>query len=118
MDEPSPGQGPVHDERREHQREPARVGAKAVFGRNNAIVDCTIIDRSFKGMRIRLAPGASIQIDFTLIEPGTGVAHRVVVVWKAYPDVGLSVRESFNVRLANTPAAKQLQRIWRDLTNP
>jgi hypothetical protein len=117
MDERSPAHSPGHDERREFQREPVRIAAKAIFGPKNDTIDCTIIDRSVRGMRIRLSPNASVPIHFTLIEPATGAAHQVTAVWKAYPDVGLSIRESFNIRFANTPAAKQLQRIWRDLTN-
>jgi hypothetical protein len=100
-------------ERRAHPREQVQVAVKAVFGKTNTALDGTIVDRSLKGMRLRLAAGQSVPNDFILLEPGTGQVHEVRSAWKAYPDVGLLVLRSYPIGAAGP----QLQRIWRDATS-
>ena len=115
MSDQSSGDDPYAD-RREHPREQVRVPVKAVFGEKNAAIDAVIVDRSFKGMRLRLPPGLTVPSDFILLEPATGQVHEVLAVWKAYPDVGLSIRRSYPIRTAAGPSGAQLQKIWRDAT--
>src|SRR5579875_2672390 len=110
MSDESDGHDPYAD-RRESPREPVRIAVKAVFGKN-ATLDATVVDRSLKGMRLRLPPGQTVPGDFTLLEPATGQVHEVLAVWKAYPDVGLSVRRSYPIRSASGPAGAQLLKIW------
>jgi hypothetical protein len=104
----------LSQDRRAHARQQVQVPVKAVFGKNNTAIDAVIVDRSFKGMRLRLPPGQTVPNDFILLEPGAGQVHEVRSAWKAYPDVGLSVQRSYPIAAAAGPAGLQLQRLWRE----
>ena len=104
-------------DRREYPREQVRIPAKALFGKGSEAIDCIIVDRSMKGMRIRLGPGQSVPNSFMVLETAAARVHEVVAAWKAYPDVGLSVHKAYDIRTAAGPNADQLRRVWREATS-
>jgi hypothetical protein len=106
-------------ERRSEPREPARDPARLVLDRG-AVLDVLIVDRSVKGLRLRLPPGASVASNavLTVLDLNRTTIHQVKVVWKAYPDVGLSVQSGFNVRTGQGPEAAAMRRLWSNATSP
>lgn len=104
-------------ERRQYEREQVKLDARVVFGKDNTTIACTIVDRSMRGLRVRLPSGASVPNEFYVLELATGAIHEATVVWKSYPDIGLSIRSTQNVRASASPKFSRLRDIWRDATS-
>jgi len=115
-DDPNSG---VWREKRSEPREPAQDPARLVLERDT-VVDVRIVDRSVKGLRLRLPPSASVASNATLtvLDLNRATLHQVAVMWKAYPDVGVKVQSTFNVRTGQGPEAAALRRLWSKATSP
>jgi hypothetical protein len=100
-------------EKRSELRESAHDPARLVLGRET-FVDAQIVDRSMKGMRLRLPHGASNALNSTLtaLDLNRAMIHQVKVIWKAYPDIGVQVQSSFDVRTGEGPQAAAMRRLW------
>jgi hypothetical protein len=119
MNDGEPKDDAVWRERRCEPREPAHDPARLVLERD-VVIDALIVDRSVKGMRLRLPHGASVASNLTLtaLDLNRAMIHQVKVMWKAYPDVGVRVQSSFNVRIGEGPQAAAMRRLWSRATAP
>jgi hypothetical protein len=100
-------------EKRREPREPAHDPARLLL-EPDQIVDALIVDRSIKGMRLRLPQSASTARNMTLtvLDMNRAMIHQVKVMWKADPDIGVQVQSSFNVRTGEGPQAAAMRRLW------
>jgi hypothetical protein len=105
-------------EKRSEPREAARDPARLLLDRD-MIMEATIVDRSVKGMRLRLPIGATVAANLTLtaLDLKRATILRVKVIWKAYPDVGVQIQASFNVRTGAGPEADAMRRLWSRATS-
>jgi len=108
----------VWREQRSEPREAAHDPARLLLERES-IVEALIVDRSMKGLRLRLPPGAPaiLALTLTAMDLNRGMIHRVKVIWKAYPDIGVQVQSSFNVRTGDGPEAAEMRRLWAKTTS-
>lgn len=105
---------PSGAERRQHPRESVHLAARLVLGPRR-VLNVMIIDRSIKGMRIRLPADAALPQSVTVLELQAAMAHQADVVWARSGEAGLSLRSSSNVRTASGPAGEALRQLWRDV---
>jgi hypothetical protein len=105
------------DEKRCEPREPARDPARLLLKRE-IVVEALIVDRSLKGMRLRLPHDALVAYSSTLttLDLSRGMILQVKVIWKAYPDIGVQVQSSFNIRTGEGPEAAKMRRLWQMAT--
>jgi hypothetical protein len=103
----------VWREKRSEPREPAHDPARLLI-EPDRVVDVLIVDRSMKGMRLRLPDGAfaSLNVTVTALDLNRATIHQMKVIWKAYPDIGVQVQSSFNVRTGEGPQAAAMRRLW------
>ncbi len=107
------------NEKRCEPREPAYDPARVVLERET-VMEAWIVDRSLKGLRLRLPQGALVASNMTLtaLDLNRVVIHQVKVIWKSYPDIGVQVQSSFNVRTDEGPDAAAMRRLWSTATSP
>ena len=104
---------PSGADRRQHPRESVRLPAKIVTRVGEAL-DATIVDRSLRGMRIRLGKDAFVPKEISILELNAGVAHEAVVVWKVQDDLGVALKASHSVRMGVGPQAEKLRKLWSE----
>jgi len=104
-------------EQRSEPREAAHDPARLID--RNDVVDVLIVDRSMKGMRLRLPHGAPTALNLTLtaLDLNRATIHQVKVMWRAYPDIGVQVQSSFDVRTGEGPQAAAMRRLWARATS-
>jgi hypothetical protein len=105
-------------EQRSEPREAAHDPARLLLDRDD-VWEALIVDRSLKGLRLRLpkdAPG-DLTLTFMALDLNRGMIHQVKVIWKAYPDIGVQVQSSFNVRTGEGPQAAAMRRLWVKATS-
>jgi hypothetical protein len=74
---------------------------------------CAIRDRSSLGARLKLPPGLLAPGLFSLIEVAEGYAYEATAVWRAYPEVGVSLANPINLRTAWFDGAqRRLRALW------
>jgi hypothetical protein len=100
-------------EKRCEPREPAHDPARLLI-EPHGVWDALIVDRSLKGMRLRLPQDtpAAVNLTVTALDLNRAMIHQVKVIWKAYPDIGVQVQSSFNVRTGDGPQAAAMRRLW------
>ncbi len=76
-------------EKRQFPRQRTLLGARLVFGSNNAY-DCVITNLSPKGARIRCSGSLSLPARMTLQIPAQGQNYHVNAIWKTHDGLGLS----------------------------
>jgi len=105
-------------EKRCEPREPAHDPARLLIG-PDGVVDALIVDRSMKGMRLRLphGAGAALNVTVTALDMNRATIHQVKVMWRAYPDIGVQVQSSFDVRTGEGPQAAAMRRLWARATS-
>ena len=86
-----------HDERRRLPRRRTRLSAAAVS--EEAVVACTIRDKSEGGARLLIQTGSTVPDSFHLVELTTGELHRAQVVWRDAAFVGVTLHETRNLTL-------------------
>jgi hypothetical protein len=103
----------VWPEKRSEPREPAHDPVRLLIDRGGNI-DALIVDRSLKGLRLRLpqSPLAALPLTLTALDLNRAVIHQVKMIWKAYPDIGVQVQSSFNVRTGEGREAAAMRRLW------
>ncbi len=102
--------------KRSEPRDPARDPARLVLERD-FVVNATIVDRSLKGLRLRLPQGTAVASTLTALDLSRGMIHQVKVIWKAYPDIGVQVQSSFDVRTGDGAGAAAMRRLWFTATS-
>ena len=103
-------------EKRSEPREPAHDPARLLLERDG-VVAALIVDRSLKGMRLRVPHGLQVALTLTALDLNRFMIHQVKVIWKAYPDIGVQVQSSFDVRAGQGPEAGAMRRLWFDATS-
>jgi len=100
-------------DKRHEPREPAHDPARLLI-EPDRVVDVLIVDRSMKGLRLRLPQSASVapNLTVTVLDLNRAVIHQVKVIWKAYSDIGVQVQSSFDVRTGEGPQAAAMRRLW------
>jgi len=103
----------VWREKRSEPREPAHDPARLLIDLDR-FIDVLIVDRSLKGLRLRLLHGApkALKLTVTVLDLNRALIHDVKVIWKAYPDIGGQVQSSFNMRTDEGPQASAMRRLW------
>ncbi len=103
---------PFGIERRHHPREAVQLAVRLVLERGR-VVDAVIVDRSLKGMRVRLAAATPLPRRMTVLELQALTAHEADLVWTRQGEAGLSLRCSLGLRTAAGREGEALRRLWR-----
>ena len=102
------------DDRRRAHRQRVLLGGKIVHSHGNFSTDCVIRNLSTFGARILLSAGSVVPDTFDLIEMKNGASFSCRVVWRAYPQVGVTFERQDMLMDAETPHLKTLRRLWLD----
>jgi hypothetical protein len=105
------------DERRRLPRRRTLLSAAAVYGEDDAVVACTVRDKSLTGARLLLQAGGVVPDAFHLIELTTGELHAAKVVWRDSTFVGVTFSESCSLAAPKTPEHKRLAELRTRLTS-
>jgi hypothetical protein len=74
---------------------------------------CAIRDRSDTGARLKLPGGMLVPNTFWLIDVAEGVAYEATTVWRQYPEVGVSLANSINLKTAWFDSQqRRLRALW------
>lgn len=74
---------------------------------------CAIRDRSDGGARLRLPPGMTTPDDFWLIDIRAAAAHEARVVWRNYPETGVTLGEPIVLKAPGGELLRlQLRALW------
>lgn len=104
--------GSTMDEHRHSPRRRALLSAKAVYPGGAISIDCTIVDRSEGGARIRAARNALLPNRFFLLDLKHATAHDVTIAWTAPPYWGLKFGRSFALNRDLPADLKYLAALW------
>ncbi len=104
----------IADKRRE-RREPVHDPARLVVKREG-VVEALIVDRSLKGMRLRVPHSLHVGSTLTALDLNRFLIHQVKVIWKAGPDIGVELQSSFDVRSGQDADATTMRRLWFEAT--
>ncbi len=88
---------------------------KVVLRDGSASINCSIINLSETGARIRLPHDQLIPLRFNFINVTDGTLHEATIVWYKFPDVGLRFLNSHRVDEA-PEHLKPLRKLWLDCT--
>ncbi len=77
-------------------------------------LDVVILDRSLKGMRLRLPAKRPLPRCVTVLVLQEVMAHEADVVWTRQGEAGLVLRSSVSVRAAAGPQGEALRQLWGD----
>ncbi|MDE2183209.1 MAG: PilZ domain-containing protein [Alphaproteobacteria bacterium] len=98
------------------RRRDARAGvlrsAAIVHGGGAQYFDCTILDMSSTGARVRLPRSRTIPPGAVLLDVRNRMAHKVIVVWATGVKAGLRIVESHPVDSTLPDPLRYLSRIW------
>ena len=78
------------------------------------VFEAAAVDRSLRGMRLRLAAVASLPTELTILVPTAGVAHPARLVWRTAPFAGFLLLRTVDMRTAGGPGEADLRRLWRE----
>jgi hypothetical protein len=106
-----------NDERRRLPRRRTRLSAAAVHGPEDAVVACTVRDKSDTGARLLIQAGSSVPDAFHLIELTTGELHKAQVVWRDDTFVGVTLQEAGDLSAPQTPEQRRFAEIRTRLTS-
>ena len=107
--------GEVHPDadRRLEARQAASERVKLIGAQSRAF-EAEVVDRSLRGLRVRLDQAASLPAEVTVLSPASGAAHIARVVWRSAPYAGLSILKTIELRTASGPETAALRRLWRE----
>ena len=104
---------PTPADRRQDPREGASEAVKLITVGRHAF-EAEVVDRSLRGLRVRLADAAALPTEVTVLSRATGSAHLARVVWRTSPYVGLSLLKTIEMRTASGVEAEELRKLWRE----
>lgn len=113
MSAPSPLSDGI--QKRVAPRERTLRTGKLFFGPDLLELNCTVTDISEGGARVRLPAGQYVPNSLWLMEVRSGIVSEAVVVWRAYPMVGLKFSSSEHVDEAPGMHGRIFRRIWSTL---
>ena len=107
--------GALHPDadRRSDARHAASEPVKLV-GAQNRVFEAEVVDRSLRGLRVRLDAAAALPSELTVLSRASGAAHMAKVVWRSAPYAGLSIQKTVELRTASGPETAALRRLWRE----
>ena len=74
---------------------------------------CTIRDRSDRGARLKVPAGIIPPPQFWMIEVATGVAYAASPVWRRYPEIGVTLADPIDLKIARPDALhRYLRGLW------
>lgn len=101
-----------NSEHRKQHRKRILMAARIVAKDGQTFLNCTIVDLSVSGARLRLPSSRSLSNDFHLIDVGARMAHDAQLVWRKGDYAG--VRFTANYALDNSLPDKlgHLRKHW------
>jgi hypothetical protein len=99
---------------RDGDRPRTLLGATLVYGPDLLTVDCTIRDRTDRGVRIELPTMVLLPERFWMIEHRLAVAHEAKLVWRRGNLVGLELLARRGLDSETDPNLRRLRRIWME----
>jgi hypothetical protein len=87
------------------------LGGKLVYGPNLLTQDCSIRDRSEGGVRVRLFAAEPLPNQLWFLNIRERTAHLAEVVWRRYPDIGLSLLAPVDLESEDTVEQRTLRRL-------
>ncbi len=100
------------DKRRKGGRKRVLLGGKVVYNEGNASLDCTIVDVSETGARIRLPRGQGVPSHVYLIDIRNHRAHEATIAWLKPPLAGLRFEKSYAFDASLPERLGYLRRVW------
>jgi hypothetical protein len=98
--------------RRKGGRKRVLLGGKIVYHDGNTALDCTILDVSETGARIRLSRGQGVPSRVYLIDIRSHRAHEVTIAWFKPPLAGLRFEKSYVFDASLPEHLGYLRKIW------
>lgn len=105
---------PQSIDRRHAIRRVAAEKAKLAFDRGNTFLDCTIVDISEIGARVRLVAEAKVPQRLYVVRPLQRIAHEARVVWSRSEFLGLQFTRDHDLRRPTTPELDALRQACAD----
>lgn len=99
----------------ENRLEPRKRVLKAgiiVHNGGEISYDCTILDVSESGVRIRVPRGRAIPAECTIIDIQGRMAHNVTVMWYNWPIAGVRLTASYAIDSSIPEHLKYLRNLW------
>ncbi len=93
---------PARQDRPQNRRAPRRrvlLTAVVAYDRVGISFRCTIHDRSTSGARLKLPEGMVVPDQIWLVDVADGLAYHATTVWRRYPDVGVALTDSVDLKL-------------------
>jgi hypothetical protein len=110
---PNDKNAPEPGNRRE-QRKRTLINGRVVHQDVGGSLDCTILDLSVSGARIRTAPGHVLPSHFHLINMRDRTAYEVKVVWQKDQFAGLQFDSTYILGGSLPEHLQYLRKIWMD----
>jgi hypothetical protein len=110
---PNDKKAPAPGNRREMRKRTLMTG-RIVHQEGGAPLDCTIVDLSASGARIRTSPGHVLPSHFHLINMRERTAHEVKVVWQKDQFAGLHFDSSYALGGSVPEHLQYLRKLWMD----
>ena len=105
---------PTTQERRKEHRQRVLLGGKLVHSNTAFSMDCVLRNLSPFGARVVIPVGAVVPDQFELIEMKSGAVYGCRVVWREYPQIGVTFESNALLMQADTPRLMALKRLWLD----
>jgi len=113
----APSKEILPEESRQSGRQRVLRSGKIVMRDGSTSANCSIIDISPTGARVRLQRDQLIPLRFEFINVTEGTVHEASIIWFRFPDVGLSFKSSYSFDDAALPERlRSLRRLWVDST--
>ena len=101
------------DDRRAESRQAAQGRVRLVLASGHAL-DAELVDRSLKGMRVRLEAAGSLPPEVSVLSLANAAIYQAKVVWRSPPYAGLTVSRTIDMRTRDAARDVEAQRLWRE----
>ena len=100
-------------DRRAHVRDEVSDPVRLVT-RSGQVFEATAVDRSLRGLRVRLSEAAILPSEVTVLSRNAGAVYLARIVWRTPPYAGLLISRTIDMRTASGPDTSELRRLWRE----
>ncbi len=111
MNDPAPT-GDALADRRLYPREQVSEHVRLV-GSTGHVFDANVVDRSLRGLRIRLSDAATIPTEVHVLSRAQQVVYAARVVWRTPPYAGLSISAATDMRALPNSGSARVHKLWR-----
>lgn len=108
----STGDRMASQEGRRESRKTTLMAGRIVHEDRVTVVDCTILDISPSGARIRFPHGRTIPPHFHLINVRDRTAHDTKIVWRNAEQAGVHFEESYLLSGSMPDHLSHLRKLW------